>query len=318
MSDLALVADARPDMVSDELEAAISRLERKRLRSRTARALTTSSLFIVERGSGGLMRRRREVDADSVRAAVAAHRRSVAAGGSEVLKDARRSALSRQTVVMRDEEIPVVVKEYRSRGLTARLKNLVRRPRALSAWVAGHGLTVRGFTPAEPLALLSTGLGPRLGTSHLVMRGFPDDSRLDLVVLDRFVGRLDAVRRREKRAMVARVAEVLRELHATRVYHADFKAVNLFLDETAEPAELVLADYDRVEFDRSVPRRRREKNLAQLSASVAICVTLADRLRFLRAYLADRPEELSDWKTWFRAVMALCERKIVVRMEPIE
>ena len=63
---------------------------------------------------------------------------------------------------------------------------------------------------------------------------------------------------------------------------------------------------------------RRVKNLAQLSASVAICISAADRLRCFRAYAATEPELLRDWKRWFRAVIRECERKIVVRMDPIE
>lgn len=317
-SDLRMVVDARPDVVSDELETAIAALERKRVRSRTRRALTTSSQFIAERHVGARVRRRREVEAESVLQAVSAHRHAERHEPGRLLKDARRSALSRQTVRVDGEDVAAVVKQYRVRSLPARVKNLVRRPRALAAWVAGHGLAVRGFSPAEPLALVSGRLGPRLGDSYLVMRAYEDDQRLDLIALDRFVGELPAERRTEKRSLVAVVARTFRRLHREGVYHADLKAVNLFLDESATTPELVLADFDRVEFDATLPRRRRLKNLAQLSASVAICITLSDRLRFLREYLRDEPEERRRWKEWFRGVTALCERKIVVRMQPIE
>ena len=59
---------------------------------------------------------------------------------------------------------------------------------------------------------------------------------------------------------------------------------------------MVLADYDRVRFDLPVSPRRRVKNLAQLSASVAICITLADRLRFFRAYADGNVGLEREWK----------------------
>jgi len=107
-------------------------------------------------------------------------------------------------------------------------------------------------------------------------------------------------------------------MHAAGIYHNDHKAVNLFLRGDVAAARFVLADYDRVRLDRPVPPRRRIKNLAQLSASVPVCVSLADRLRFFRAYAEDDPAAQRDWKTWARGVIDACRDKIVVGMKPIE
>jgi hypothetical protein len=150
------------------------------------------------------------------------------------------------------------------------------------------------------------------------MEDLGEDRRLDLVALARFAGELDAAARREKRALVAAVAVLFRTLHAAGVYHGDTKAVNLFLRETPDGPRVAIADYDRVEFDAEVPVRRRVKNLAQLSASVAVCISLSDRLRFFREYSKDDPSVAAAWKDWFRRVEADCRRKIVVRMKPIE
>jgi hypothetical protein len=188
----------------------------------------------------------------------------------------------------------------------------------VAAWIAGNGLAVRRFDVAAPLALVLRGWGPALSEAYLVMEDLGDDARADLVALARFAGELDAQGRAEKRAMVLAAARLLRSLHAAGVYHADLKAVNLFLRRDGREPSFALADYDRVEFDREVTRRRRVKNLAQLSASVAVCVSLADRLRFFREYAVHEPQELAGWKGWFRRVIDECRRKIVVRMQPIE
>ncbi len=305
--------------LSAELEPQLARMEATRVRSRTQRSLGRSSRFDVEHEGRLRIHHLRALPARAFLPLLDAHRRTLAAGGKNVLKDARKSALTRQTLALPGEPArSVIVKEYRCAEAGERLKNLVRRPRALSAWVAGNGLLVRDFAAAEPLALLLRGRGVALSEAFLVMEDLGDAERLDLVALARFAGALDAAGRAEKRRLVEATAALIRRLHLECVYHSDLKAVNLFVRPTRRGPEIVLADYDRVEFDRPVSPRRCIKNLAQLSASVPVCISLADRLRFFRAYAAGDEPRLRAWKRWFRRIVEDCRRKIVVRMEPIE
>ena len=298
--------------LSRRLDRAIARMERVRVRSRTARCLARSTAFDISRVRGVRVHHQRAIDAAEVVALVDAHRRNVAAGAAVVLKDGRRSSLSRQRLGDRS----VIVKQYRDLWWE-RVRNLVR-PRALSAWVAGNGLRVRGFDAAEPLALALCGRGIAMTDAFLVMEDLGSARRVDHVALARYGGDRAPAQRAEKRALVASAAELVRRLHAAGVYHADLKAVNLFLRGEVAEARFVLADYDRVRLDREVSRRRRIKNLAQLSASVPVCVSLPDRLRFFRAYAADDPSALRAWKIWARRIIEACRSKIVVEMQPIE
>ena len=304
--------------LSEELEPRLRRMELERVRSRTERALTRSSKFDISRAGPYAVHHLRSFPAGAVPTLVAAHRASLGEGGSGVLKDAERSALTRQRIDLPEGARTVIVKQYRCAALGERLKNAVRRPRAVSAWLAGNGLLVRRFDAAVPLALATRGGGIAMSEAFVVMEDLGEDARCDLVVLAKFAGALDAQGRREKRDLVTSAARLFRRLHEAGVYHGDLKAVNLFLRHGAGAPHIVLADYDRVEFDREVARRRRIKNLAQLSASVAICISLSDRLRFFREYARDDPEALADWKGWFRRVIGECRQKIVVRMKPIE
>ena len=302
----------------ETLEPALVRMELRRVRSRTARSLDRSSKFDVTRERGYRVHHLRAIPAASLLALVEAHHATLAASGARVLKRGTRSALTRQELRLPGGTRRVVVKEYLCDSAGERLKSMARTPRAVAAWVAGNGLLVRRFDAAEPLALVLRGRGVTLREAYLVMEDLGEDARADLVVLARFAGDLDAEGRRQKRELVLAAAGLFRRLHASGVYHADLKAVNLFLRQTADGPRLVLADYDRVEFDHTVSHRRRVKNLAQLSASVAVCISLADRLRFFREYASDVPARAEAWKRWFRRVVAECRRKIVVRMEPIE
>jgi tRNA A-37 threonylcarbamoyl transferase component Bud32 len=304
--------------LSAELEPQLARMERARAKSRTARAMTRSSKFAVSRADGLVVHHLRTVPPEALPPLLAAHRATLSRRGQGVLKDAKRSALTRQTIDVAGVRRSVIVKEFRCGSVVERMKNAVRRSRAVASWLAGNGLLVRRFGAAEPLALVLRGRGFAQREAYVVMEDLGEDARADLVALARYAGALDSAGRREKRAMVLAVARLFRDLHAAGVYHGDLKAVNLFVQESPEGPRVVLADYDRVVFDREVSMRRRVKNLAQLSASVAVCISLADRLRFFREYAADDPERLAAWKKWFRRVTEECRRKIVVRMEPIE
>jgi len=313
-----LVPDATSNETLEQLEAELEAMERRRARGRTAKSMRRSSRHDVVRVGGFTIHHLRTVDPAALLELLPAHRATLAKGGADVLKRGGRSAITRQTLATSNGPRRVVVKEYLVGSLGERVKNAVRTSRAVAAWKAGNGLLVRWFDAAEPIALLRKGRGPATSQAVLVMEDLGEDARLDLVALAKFAGALDADARREKRELVLATACLFRSLHAAGVYHADLKAVNLFVRRTANGPRVVLADYDRVEFGDRVPTRRRVKNLAQLSASVAVCVSLADRLRFFREYATDDPAAAAAWKDWFRGVVRECRRKIVVRMKPIE
>lgn len=306
-----LLAEGR---LAGALEPELARMERHRVRSRTERSLARSTKFDVSVLGGCRVHHLRTVAPPDLVAVLERHRRDVASRSDSVLKDGRRSALTRQRLGGRS----VVVKQFRGDAWWERAKNALRPPRAVQSWVAGNGLLVRGFDAAEPLALVLRGRGVSLREAFVVMEDLGDGTRADLVVLQRYAGDLPPESRSEKRALLRAAALLVRRLHAAGVYHGDLKAVNLFLRGAPGDGRLVLADYDRVEFDRPVTLRRRVKNLAQLSASVPVCVSLADRLRFFREYAEGDERALGNWKGWFRRVIEECRRKIVVRMSPIE
>jgi tRNA A-37 threonylcarbamoyl transferase component Bud32 len=138
---------------------------------------------------------------------------------------------------------------------------------ARSAWRNAHGLEVRGIATARALAWA----GP-----WLVM----EDAGPDLA------GWVDAHWTRApdaQRAELARaLGELLGRLHRRGIYHGDLKATNL----AWQPGGAVrVLDYGRVHFGRTVARRRRVKNLAQLAAALPDQVGCEWRERALDAYL---------------------------------
>ncbi len=303
-----------PEAVLPRLVRRVARLERRRVVSRTKRCLRRSGDYDHARMGPFLVRFRRGILPGAVLLAVGDHLLSAAGGGPEVLKDSRRSALSRQVLAAPEGWGRVVVKETRCRGAADLLKNAVRRPRALAAWVHGCGLSVRRVRAARPLACVLEGRWPRIRRGFLLMEDLSGRERLDLHVLSRWAGNLSPAERAEKVRFVRACGRWVGDLHRRGVYHGDLKAVNVYV---GEDGRFTLVDYDRVRFGRRVGFRRRVKNLAQLAASIPVCITRTDRLRFFRAYAGD-PETARRLAAFNRGVERACRRKIVVRMEPIE
>lgn len=93
-----------------------------------------------------------------------------------------------------------------------------------------------------------------------------------------------------KRALIARVAEMARRMHAGGVNHRDCYICHFLLHTNPPPSaaalRLSLIDLHRAQVrERPAPRRWRDKDLAALHFStLGIGLTARDRLRFLRAY----------------------------------
>ncbi|MBN2490965.1 MAG: hypothetical protein JXQ29_08955 [Planctomycetes bacterium] len=293
------------DAVARWVERRILRFERRRLRSRTRRCLVDSSQFKRLREPAGLLHVDRSFGAEAARAVLAAYREG--AGVAEL----KRTRRTRVAALDDPGGRPVVVKEYFARRL-----DRAGGGRGRAAWRAAHGLGVRGFPAARPLACFT----PRRGGGFVVMeraRGV----RLDHHVIARAAALGEGSRafRAELDRVGRAVADLVRRLHEQGVYHGDLKACNLFvaLDGGAGAAALTLVDLDRVVFaDRPLGRRRRIKNLAQLHAAVPTHVSRRARCRWFRRYAS--AAVYRERRRYYEGVRRACARKLVVDREPIE
>jgi len=142
------------------------------------------------------------------------------------------------------------------------------RRAARDAWRNGHGLEVRGIATGRARAWVG---------DLLAMEDAGPD--LDAWLASEFERAPQSVRG----ALADALGALLAALHWRGIYHADLKATNLVWTPGTPPR---LLDYSRVRFSRSVSRRRRIKNLAQLNAALPDFVGPELRERALDAYLA--------------------------------
>jgi len=264
-------------------------LHRRHMASRTRRCIVRSSLFTPDRAGGYRLHRRRDFRAGTALDAVERHRAALArnAPGCEVLRDGRKT----QVTLCPCDAVPplagvrpapddrvgpgrVCVKAFVRAGPVQRLKDLLRpRSRARRAWIASHGLHVRGIPAPRPLALLERRIG---AADYLITEAIPHDGDLgELAARGLPAG---AWRRR----LGCAIAGLLDRLAREEVRHPDTKPTNFLVGGQGDEVRLHLVDLDRMRFGTPATARTWIKNLAQLNAGLPADVTLLDRMRCLR------------------------------------
>jgi tRNA A-37 threonylcarbamoyl transferase component Bud32 len=227
--------------------------------------------------------------------------------GVKLLKDSRSSTVAELEVTVGGVRRRVIYKRFRVTAWSDPWANLVRRSPALRSWVYGHGLRERCLPTARPLLVLHRRSRGLSGEGYLLTEKIEDAADLH-----DFLGRLDALPARERRAELRRridqVARLVRDLHRRRLSHRDLKAANVLL--TGMGAWLI--DLVGVELFRRLPHARRVQNLTRLNASFvhSRALTRTDRLRFLRIYLEWGLRGREGWKGWWREVEQATRAKI--------
>jgi tRNA A-37 threonylcarbamoyl transferase component Bud32 len=268
------------------------RLRRRRLRSRTRRCIVESTTYTSDTTDEFRIHRRRDFPVKTAREVVEKHRRALRGAYSsvEVLKNSSRGGV---TLVPCDsvprveahrpcppeERTPdtVCVKSFNAPTFLKRLKDRLRpRSRALKAWIALHGFSVRELPAPLPIAVLERRSKLTSGNDYLVMEGKPNAANL----LDVVHGGVGAATRRE---LARQVADALVRLDDAETYHPDLKPGNFLVWHEDGRLRVCLVDMSRVKFESPGGRRRWVRWLNQLNRQMPPSVTTLDRLRCLRA-----------------------------------
>jgi len=276
-------------------------IRRRHERSRSRRCMENSSEFYQARFAGGRISARRSWPLDMVRKLITTFLEDYRKNPDHALKNAPES-------VILNIEAPhhqrVCVKWYRKRGLVDTYKERLRGGRAQRAWKSGNALLVRGIPVAVPYAMARTPLG-----------GFLVMASLAATELDRWLGRELEQQPAGWHHRLWRMAETLGALlgrmHEQGIFHADLKACNIMVEEKSGSMDLVLLDYDRVEFFDTLPRKFMIKNLIQLNNSIPRKISRGVRYRFLRAYKRQFPNA-PEIRDLFREVWKESQGKTIV------
>jgi heptose I phosphotransferase len=204
-----------------------------------------------------------------------------------------RALEGRRTLRFELAERAYFAKIHRGIGWREVAKNLLRlRLPVVGAkreWRAIRRLQALGVATMTPVAFGQRGINPARRLSFLVTEALEPS-----VDLETFCARggLVALGIAERRALIHKLANITRTLHASGINHRDYYLCHFLLD--ASPAALsqppaarplYLIDLHRMQMRRYVPWRWRRKDLASLCYSARQAgATARDELQFLRVY----------------------------------
>jgi tRNA A-37 threonylcarbamoyl transferase component Bud32 len=285
-------------------------LWRVHLRSRTKRCLVESSEFAVRKGNQMSLYYRKTYSEDQIRAIVKQYDTGSLSSHRTILKETLKEIVSSVTVCSQDGSCKrFFIKESRLTGLFNSIVRTFTCSRSKRSWVAARGLQVRGMKTPLPIALIEE---KRLGLLKrtIVITEFLDDAyELNDYVLRCFGTKGNLYKDKSKECFIAALAHQLKKMHSQGIYHADLKSNNIVVTEKGEHSwNFFFVDLDRVVFTRKLSFEQMANNLAQINASIADCISPADRLKFFRIYSEGTPQRLQR-KRYFKRIVEIGRQK---------
>lgn len=316
----------RPDLQRCDWRELVRRLARgippriRRIaRDRDQRALRTNRDFYRLSTARATGRAVADCSREQLSALVDVPHEPIAENSHRPYKLSHRSIVVRAELELDTGTTPVAYKRVRPRNWWKTFLHYFRRNPAVDAWHYGHALLLRGIATARPLAVVERKRVGLPAEGYLATQWICGAKNLHVYGWE-LVDRPPAERRRRTRQVCQALGRLLGRMHSWHVSHRDLKGCNILLVERADDVECYLIDADSVWIPRRLWPFFRAFNLGRLATSVEAhgWVTRGDRLRFLRAYLAelrrrDPAAWPADWKQGWRAV-AKATRTIVGRL----
>jgi len=305
-----VVGDSLKDTVK-KINKKAAKLWRIHLKSRTKRCLLESSEFSVKKAPAMSLFYRKIYAESAIMKILGAYDSSSSTEPATVLKKSKKQIVT--SLLITDHEIfsgkRLLIKESRFHELSNRLfKTLLKSP-AKKAWIAARGLQVRGIHTPAALALIEMKKFGLLKRTILITEFIENAYELNDFVLNYYKDKNASYAACSKEFFIVQLAKMLRKLHESGIYHADLKSNNILvsLDENKE-LRFYLVDLDRVHFKDQLSFEQMANNLAQINASIADCITPADRLKFFRIY-AEGSSRMVSRKRYFKRILEIGRKK---------
>jgi serine/threonine protein kinase len=183
----------------------------------------------------------------------------------------------------------VFVKHFRVPSFRERWRQWLRRGKGRNEAKRAVVLARYGVLTIYPIALGEERRRNFLYENYLVSREITGAIPLDLFLGQSSLDDGSAAASRLRRTLAIELARLTARLHNAGAVHQDFHPGNVLVRRLPSGSvELAMIDLDALRFRRNVDWASARHNLAQLNHGFRWRTTRTDRLRFLRAYLAER------------------------------
>ncbi len=210
--------------------------------------------------------------------------------------------------------ISVAYKQVKRRSWWKVLSAWVLGNRTLRTWKMGLKLEQLGIPTAAPLFAVVPRWYQPARASYLACAWLAQG--LNLTRYAEWLSEL-APREAQQRLRSAAYAlgELIGKLHAERISHRDLKAGNLLLINKPSSVEAYVIDLDGTYRYFWLPKFRRMRDLSRLALATRTypALTSAARLRFLLAYLQTAGENPANWKSSWRRLRRLAQRRLTTK-----
>ena len=183
------------------------------------------------------------------------------------------------------------LKYYESNGWLDRAKSLLRRPACIDEWQSGLFALNAGISVVQPAGFTidrgPDGNAASILVTEAVEPAWPLNEFWRILTTDQ-----DAARQRGDRdQLIDRLAELIARAHQAGFEHVDMHAENILVQRQGQQTyRAVFVDVHSARRDVPITEKAVVRNLAQLNQWFRRHAALAERLRFLKAYLRWRNE----------------------------
>lgn len=278
------------------------------LRSRTKRCLKESSEFSIHRGRQHTIYRQKIYPQGLIDTLAGSFGDHPSCRNPLILKKTPKESVTAMTAHYGGTDYRLVIKESSFSSLGSRIRYSLFHSRAKRSWIAARALRVRGIATADTLALVEYRSRGMLARTLLLMQYLHQARELNDYVLGRYNKSLSPAEEQQKKKFIAALAAQVRAMHEKGVYHADLKSNNVLVREDAGGWTFYIIDLDRIRFKEHLSFKERANNLAQINASIADCITPAERLLFFKLYAQGTPL-IKQGKKYFQSIMEIGRAK---------
>jgi hypothetical protein len=181
-----------------------------------------------------------------------------------------------------------LIKRYQTKHLFDRLKTLVTPSKALQELKAAHGIDRRGIPTPVPVAVGEKLRWKMVKESFVILKELQNCQALNSYFLQEYPLAKSPAQLSEKRKVIKTLGTLAEQTHREGIFQSDFSLNNFLLTkDNQDNITILLSDFEKITLKNSLSSKQQITCLAKLNR-VGREISLADRLRFLKAYVGDR------------------------------